>query len=109
MLIKRRDFLKVSSLATASLMMPNFLKSMTFPEAFDKENKILVILQLSGGNDGLNTIIPTKNDIYFREREMISIKDSLKLTEEAMKVEDPSYLTSWLESEDHSLKDRSQE
>ena len=83
MLIKRRDFLKVSSLATASLMMPNFLKSMTLPEALDQENRILVVLQLSGGNDGLNTIIPTKNDIYFRERELIAIKDSLKLTDDA--------------------------
>ncbi|QOW08895.1 DUF1501 domain-containing protein [Kaistella flava (ex Peng et al. 2021)] len=83
MLLKRRDFLKISSLATASLMVPNFLKSMTFPEALDKENRILVVLQLSGGNDGLNTIIPTKNDIYFREREMIAIKDSLRLTDEA--------------------------
>ena len=83
MLLKRRDFLKISSLATASLMMPNFLKSMAFPEALDKENRILVVLQLSGGNDGLNTIIPTRNDIYFREREMIAIKDSLRLTDEA--------------------------
>lgn len=83
MLLKRRDFLKTSSLATASLMMPNFLKSMAFPKALDKENRILVILQLSGGNDGLNTIIPTRNDIYFREREMIAIKDSLRLTDEA--------------------------
>ena len=33
----------------------------------------------------------------------------LKLTEEAMKVEDKTYLTSWLESEDHSINDRSQE
>jgi homogentisate 1,2-dioxygenase len=33
----------------------------------------------------------------------------LKLTEEAMKVEDKTYLTSWLESEDHRLNDRSQE
>jgi uncharacterized protein (DUF1501 family) len=83
MLIKRRDFLKVSSLATASLMMPNFLSSMTFPEALDKENRILVVLQFSGGNDGLNTIIPTQNDIYFRERETIAIKEALKLTDEA--------------------------
>ena len=83
MLIKRRDFLKVSSLATASFMVPNFLKSMTLPEALDQKNKILVVLQFSGGNDGLNTIIPTRNDIYFREREMIAIKDSLKLTDEA--------------------------
>ena len=83
MLLKRREFLTVSSLATASLMVPNFLKSMTFPEALDKENRILVVLQLSGGNDGLNTIIPMRNDIYFREREMISVKDALKLTDEA--------------------------
>lgn len=83
MLLKRRDFLKVSSLATASLMMPNFLKSMALPEVLATENRILVVLQLSGGNDGLNTIIPTRNDIYFRERENIAIKDALKLTDEA--------------------------
>ena len=33
----------------------------------------------------------------------------LKITEEALKVEDPTYLTSWLDTEDHSLKDRIQE
>ena len=83
MLLKRRDFLKISSLATASLMIPNFLQAMAVPEALDKENRILVILQFSGGNDGLNTIIPTRNDIYFREREAIAVKDSLRLTDDA--------------------------
>lgn len=33
----------------------------------------------------------------------------LQITEEAIKVEDPSYLTSWLDDQDHSIKDRSQE
>lgn len=33
----------------------------------------------------------------------------LQITEEALKVEDPSYKTSWLEDQDHSLGDRSQE
>ena len=33
----------------------------------------------------------------------------LKLTEDAMKVEDPSYATSWLENSDNYLGDRSQE
>lgn len=83
MLLKRRDFLKISSLATASLLMPNFLKAMTLPEIIDKENRILIILQLSGGNDGLNTIIPTGSDIYFRERETIAVKDALRLTDDA--------------------------
>ncbi|MFZ4927591.1 DUF1501 domain-containing protein [Chryseobacterium sp. Mn2064] len=83
MLIKRRDFLKISSLATASLLMPNFLKSMTLDDALAPNQNILVVLQFTGGNDGLNTIIPAKNDIYFRERKTLAIQNSLALTDEA--------------------------
>ncbi|WPO83808.1 DUF1501 domain-containing protein [Chryseobacterium sp. JJR-5R] len=82
MLIKRREFLKISSLATASLLMPNFLQALTFDEALEPNRKILVVLQFTGGNDGLNTIIPVRNDIYFKERNSISIKDSLSLNDE---------------------------
>lgn len=83
MLIKRREFLKISSLATASLLMPNFLKSMTLDDALAPSQNILVVLQFTGGNDGLNTIIPARNDIYFRERKTLAIQDSLALTDEA--------------------------
>ncbi|MEY8759447.1 DUF1501 domain-containing protein [Chryseobacterium tongliaoense] len=82
MLIKRREFLKISSLASASLLVPNFLKSMALDPALEPNRKILVVLQFTGGNDGLNTIIPVKNDIYFRERNSIAIKDSLQLNDE---------------------------
>ena len=83
MLIKRREFLKVGSLAATSLMFPQFLKALEFPEIISGNEKILVVLQLSGGNDGLNTIIPTKNDIYYRERQGISVKNALNFTDEA--------------------------
>ena len=83
MLIKRREFLKISSLATASMLMPNFLKAMTLDEALSPDQNILVVLQFTGGNDGLNTIIPAKNDIYFRERKTLAIQDSIPLTDEA--------------------------
>ncbi|NIF06821.1 DUF1501 domain-containing protein [Chryseobacterium sp. Tr-659] len=83
MLIKRREFLKISSLATASMFMPNFLKAMTLDEALPSNQNILVVLQFTGGNDGLNTVIPMKNDIYFRERKTLAIQDSLGLTDEA--------------------------
>ena len=36
--------------------------------------KALVIIQLNGGNDGLNTIIPAEDDIYFSKRPDIAIK-----------------------------------
>lgn len=82
MIIKRREFLKISSLATASLFIPNFLQSMTLDNALNPNQKILIVLQFTGGNDGLNTIIPTKNDIYFKERSNIAISDSLALNDE---------------------------
>ncbi|KQM47921.1 DUF1501 domain-containing protein [Chryseobacterium sp. Leaf201] len=82
MLIKRREFLKISSLATASLLMPNFLKALTVDEALEPNQKILIVLQFTGGNDGLNTIIPVRNDIYFKERNSIAIKNSLSLNDE---------------------------
>ena len=83
MIIKRRQFLKAGSLATASLLLPNFLKAMSLPEALERGHKVLVILQLSGGNDGLNTIVPMRNDIYFRERQTIAVDNALTLTDEA--------------------------
>ena len=58
MVIKRREFLQVGSLATASLMVPQFLKAFEAGNMVPAGNKVLVILQLSGGNDGLNTVFP---------------------------------------------------
>ena len=48
-------------------------------------NKVLVVLQFSGGNDGLNTVIPVRNDIYYKSRPRLGIeKDkALLLTDEA--------------------------
>ena len=84
MLIKRRGFLQVGSLATASMMMPKFLKAFEKGNMVPAGNKVVVVLQLSGGNDGLNTVIPIRNDIYYRERPRLGIeKDkALRLTDE---------------------------
>lgn len=79
MLIKRKDFLQFSSLATASLMMPKFLKAFEQPELLMSGNKVLVIIQLSGGNDGLNTVIPVTNEVYFKKRPLLSIKKNAAL------------------------------
>jgi uncharacterized protein (DUF1501 family) len=37
-----------------------------------KDGKILVVVQLSGGNDGLNTIVPYADDAYHRARPQIA-------------------------------------
>ncbi len=85
MLIRRRTFIKTASLAAVSLWMPRFLQAYARPGALPTKGRILVIIQLSGGNDGLNTVIPIRNDLYYRARPRIAIKtaEALRLTDEA--------------------------
>src|SRR5437763_914281 len=37
-------------------------------------NRILVVLELSGGNDGLNTLVPYGDDAYYRHRPKIGLR-----------------------------------
>ncbi|XZF15260.1 DUF1501 domain-containing protein [Chitinophagaceae bacterium MMS25-I14] len=86
MALSRRKFIQLSSLASASVMMPQFLKAFAGPQVVSSQNeKILVIVQLSGGNDGLNTVIPFRNDIYYKSRPVLGLADTeiLKLNDEA--------------------------
>ena len=73
MSISRRRFIQIGSLASASLMIPQFLKGFEAKRLGNNSNKVLVIIQLSGGNDGLNNIIPYRNDIYYSNRQRIGI------------------------------------
>ena len=77
--------MQIGSLATASLMLPKFLKAFDGKTMVPTGNKVLVVLQFSGGNDGLNTVIPIRNDIYYKSRPRLGIeKDkALLLTDEA--------------------------
>lgn len=42
-------------------------------ELFDENDKKLVVIQLSGGNDGLNTVVPYRNDLYYKARPTIAV------------------------------------
>jgi uncharacterized protein (DUF1501 family) len=85
MLFKRKEFLQIGSLATASMMLPKFLKAFDGKVRVPPGNKVLVVLQFSGGNDGLNTVIPVRNDIYYQSRPRLAIakEKALSLTDEA--------------------------
>ena len=41
----------------------------------EREKPILVVVELSGGNDGLNTIVPFADDNYYRLRPKIGIPE----------------------------------
>ncbi len=83
----RRNFIKKSAFATVGgMMIPNFLKAFELQNLgkTQENEKILVIIQLSGGNDGLNTVVPYRNDIYYKSRPSIAIPSEkvLKLNDE---------------------------
>jgi len=70
----RRSFIKVSSLASGYCMIPGFLKPLEHLSAGTSQ-KNLIVIQLSGGNDWLNTVIPYKNDLYYQKRTKIGLKE----------------------------------
>ncbi|MCE9529518.1 MAG: DUF1501 domain-containing protein [Planctomycetes bacterium] len=89
----RREVLRVglSGLAVVSLgsTVPAFLSRMALAEQMPttqmSRDNILVVVQMSGGNDGLNTVIPFTNDEYYKARPVIGIKDQkLKLNDQFM-------------------------
>jgi uncharacterized protein (DUF1501 family) len=73
MIFKRKEFLQLGSLATASVMCPQFLQAFKKNNIVPPGNKVVVVIQFSGGNDGLNTVIPISNDIYYKERPKLAI------------------------------------
>ncbi len=92
----RREFLRRTVLGSAlSWTMPAFLAD-TFAalqtQAADsatqivtgKDSPILVVLQMAGGNDGINTVVPYANDFYHRARPTLGLKleNILKLNDE---------------------------
>jgi uncharacterized protein (DUF1501 family) len=70
-MLTRRQFLthtlKGSSLVALSTVIPHFVARTAQAAAPGKEN-ILVVLEMTGGNDGLNTVIPYADDLYHKAR-----------------------------------------
>src|SRR5262245_14181762 len=85
----RRDFLKTSGLVAWGLTVPTFLSrtARAAPTA-DKpgaKDTLLVVVQLTGGNDGLNTVIPYTDPEYPKLRPTIKIaKDQVKKVNDAL-------------------------
>ena len=78
--MKRRDFLKLSTTASAMGLLPLELRAMLKSvniNSCDVSNRKLVLINLAGGNDGLNTTIPINDyDTYANLRPSIKISDS---------------------------------
>jgi uncharacterized protein (DUF1501 family) len=81
----RREFLtwggRGIGLLAFSKFAPSFLVESTLAAtpSPEKDRSILVLVQLAGGNDGLNTVIPYEDPEYYRLRPTIGIKKETAL------------------------------
>ncbi len=73
----RRDFLRISGqglgLAALTGVTPKLFSRPSFLAPVTANDKILIVIHLAGGNDGLNTLIPYTDDNYHRLRPQIGI------------------------------------
>src|SRR5260370_40808170 len=103
-MLTRRQFLtrtlQGSSLLALGSVVPGFLAN-TARAAEAGKDTILVVIEMSGGNDGLNTVIPYTDDLYHKAR------PTLRLTkEQVIKIDDNIGLNPALNGFRQMLKDR---
>jgi uncharacterized protein (DUF1501 family) len=75
-MLDRRDFLKTSALLSLAPTIPAFLARTARAARPDREGKVLVVVQLDGGNDGINTVVPHADPGYARHRRTLRIPAS---------------------------------
>ena len=79
MLMKRRGFIQVLGAFSLYNALPRIYSCLG-----SNTQRKLILIELKGGNDVLNTIVPFRNDIYYRNRPRIAVEQGkvLKLTDD---------------------------
>jgi uncharacterized protein (DUF1501 family) len=69
----RRDFLKSAALIALTPTVPAFLARAARAARPKKDGRVLVVIQLTGGNDGINTVVPFADEGYARYRKELRL------------------------------------
>lgn len=72
--LDRREFLKYASLVSASAAVPLLTPELLFAANGRRPEKIVVLVELKGGNDGFNTLVPFTDELYHLYRPRIGIE-----------------------------------
>lgn len=72
-MIPRRQFLQRTALVSLAPLVPDFLARSVLAADARPDDRVLVVIQLDGGNDGLNTVVPYSDELYGRFRSELRI------------------------------------
>ncbi|MEM7188738.1 MAG: DUF1501 domain-containing protein, partial [Pseudomonadota bacterium] len=71
---QRRNLLKLGTYGSAYGLLAPFMGGFAHAREANADNRILVVLELSGGNDGLNTVVPYGDDAYYNLRPELGLR-----------------------------------
>jgi uncharacterized protein (DUF1501 family) len=69
----RRSFLKTSSLLSLAPTVPGFLAQSARAARTARDGRVLVLIELNGGNDGINTLVPFGDEGYAKYRKNLRL------------------------------------
>src|SRR5262249_7138484 len=69
----RRDFLRSAGLLAPAPTGPEVLAHTARAAAPARDARVLVVIQLDGGNDGINTVVPFADEGYARHRKTLRL------------------------------------
>lgn len=67
-MLTRRQLLRSSSLIALAPSIPNLVCESAYAAEVSSNGRVLVVIQLGGGNDGFNTVIPYDDEAYIEHR-----------------------------------------
>ncbi|HLN30605.1 MAG TPA: DUF1501 domain-containing protein [Gemmataceae bacterium] len=72
-MLSRREFLRHSSLLALAPTIPGFLAHTARAAAPQRDARVLVVIELGGGNDGINTVVPYRDEGYAKHRKALRL------------------------------------
>jgi uncharacterized protein (DUF1501 family) len=72
-MLNRRSLLRRSALLSLAPVVPGFLARTAAAMEPERDDRVLVVVQLDGGNDGINTVVPFGDDQYAKLRRALRL------------------------------------